>query len=139
MEEEIERLKEERSINNEEIRKLRSLGVSAADAIKELQKRNHSIRKKILYYNETPERRKHRLSQDKLRHSKKEAKDPSYRAVENEMYRLRAKSKRRKFIDPFLSDEATFYSLSRTAFPGSIPKLSPEFLRDFGWMESLKK
>lgn len=52
----------------------------------------------------------------------------------DEKYLMRKKTKSSAYTDPFLSDVDTFYDLS-TRLPATtpVPRLSPTFLRQFGW------
>lgn len=141
---EIDDLLAERAEINNQLRRIREKRESAdAHTIHALEKRKREIKYRLEMLRETPERKERRMETKAKTNAtilnRYLSMDPSARGMYSEVSRYRKKLREKSYTDDFLSDVDLFQELTKRMHPRSIPKLSPEFLRDFGWMDSLKK
>lgn len=135
----MEALKAEKSLLHEDLRILRFSGglEMHKETMAAIQRKIDNLNARIRHLRETPEQREMRNERKNIKRKKfmetKTAEDPSFSTMYNEVYRMRKNTKKKTYTDPFLSDIDTFYTLSRTVRPRTMSRLSPEFLREFGW------
>lgn len=117
----MEELKRERHAINRRLTIFREQGNTEAEtaALKQRKRINKAIANLREKLDETGER---------------EAKRRRGASLNREKFSMVRKTSERKYTEPFLSNVDLMYQLSRQHFrPASVSRLSPEFLRSFGW------